>query len=101
MADVRFAPTANRSLLGTMNDYHRSVRFYLDSGTWAELMRLSLYLGENPSLPPDYHIPWELTAQILTGDTAPVPEQLQPASLEVEAGDLPKTWATHRAIWKP
>jgi hypothetical protein len=68
MTEVHFAPTANRSILGTMTGYHQSLRFYLGSGSWAELLRISLHMSETPIGPLDYQVPWELALQILTWD---------------------------------
>ncbi len=65
MADVAFAKTANRSVVGTMNEFSflaEGYREYLES---SDLMTLSKRLADTPCSPIKYNSPARLIQEVL------------------------------------
>ena len=67
MAEVVIARTANRSLLGTMNDFTQNVKAYLQMHDDISLLDLELRLAGTPCGPNVYRYPNELAIKILVG----------------------------------
>ena len=65
MSDVRFAPTNNRSLLGTITDFTHLLEWRLSDNPRADLLDLALELGETPVRPLGYRHPTAITAELL------------------------------------
>ena len=51
MCDVRFAKTANRSVVGSMNEFTYSAEFYRDELSMDGLLQMSLRLSDTPCSP--------------------------------------------------
>ena len=65
MRDVLFAGTRSRSVLGTMNDYFKSLRWALELKPHSTLCEYALDLSETPVGPLDYMTPADLTRKLL------------------------------------
>lgn len=65
MRDCAFAPTRSRRVLGTMNDFARQLRWFLQEHPEASLQQASAWLGETPCSPIDYDAPDRLTMELL------------------------------------
>jgi hypothetical protein len=67
MADLCFARTNNRSVLGTINDYALAVRIALTSQPDTVLPDLALELSETPCGPLGYERPRDRALKLLAG----------------------------------
>ena len=65
MADAQFAPTNNRSLLGTINDFRNQLEWWMEEYPSDDWLSLSLKLAETPVGPLDYRHPAEVTTDLL------------------------------------
>jgi hypothetical protein len=65
MADVTFAATANRRVLGSMNDFQRMLPYHLEAGE--SLLEASLHLSRAPCGPIGMKSPDAITRQIFGG----------------------------------
>ena len=65
MSGARFAKTASRSLLGTMNDYALPVTWALAEEPGLSLHRLSVQLTNTPVGPMDYDRPADVVRRLL------------------------------------
>jgi hypothetical protein len=66
MAEVVYAPTNNRSVLGTMNDYDRLLRWMLEAHPTLTLTQYALRLSETPCGPMKYASPDDVTRLLLS-----------------------------------
>ena len=66
MAEAVLARTANRSILGSMNDFTQNTKAYMQMHDDFSLLDLELWLAETPCGPKEYRYPNELTIQLLT-----------------------------------
>jgi len=66
MSEVLFAPTRNRSLLGTINDFTNLLEWELDQNPTARLLDLSRKLSESPVKPLGYKNPSDTTLKIFS-----------------------------------
>lgn len=67
MSEVVIARTANRSVLGTLNDFTRNVKAYLQMHDDISLLDLELRLAGTPCGPKVYRYPNELATKFLVG----------------------------------
>lgn len=67
MADVAFGPTANRRILGCLNEAAYAISAELDLGRRTSLTDLELFLSENIYSPTGYRTPRELVAELFAG----------------------------------
>jgi hypothetical protein len=65
MAEVGFAKTASRSLLGSMNDFAWSAEVTLASFAPGDLHGISMYLAETPVGPMNYNSPAYMLRQVV------------------------------------
>ena len=65
MRQASIAKTANPSLLGTMNDFIRNAKAYVQMHDDLHLLDLELWLAETPCGPGDYRYPDRLAPQLL------------------------------------
>jgi hypothetical protein len=68
MRDAQFAPTNNRSLLGTLNDFRNQLEWLLAEHPGAGSLDLSLALAEVPVGPLDYRHPASVAHYFLKGN---------------------------------
>ena len=66
MNDVRFAKTASRSVLGTINDYAIAVTWALAKEPGLTLHRLSVQLTDTPVGPMKYECPADVARRLLS-----------------------------------
>jgi len=66
MAEVAYAPTRSRSVLGTMNDYYRALRWELEAHPMLTLTQYALRLSETPCGPMKYASPDDVTRFLLS-----------------------------------
>jgi hypothetical protein len=66
MRDASIARTANASLLGTMNDFMRIARAYIETDDGLDLLELELWLADTPCGPRVYRYPNRLALQLLS-----------------------------------
>jgi hypothetical protein len=66
MNRVSFAPTANRSVLGSMNDFQFQIRVELEAGE-VDLLAINLRLSDVPCGPLGYDRPADRALQELSG----------------------------------
>ena len=64
MADVAFTKTANRSVVGTMNEYSFLAEGYREYLETADLVTLSLRLANTPCSPIKYNSPARLLTEL-------------------------------------
>jgi hypothetical protein len=67
MEEVAYAPTNNRSVLGTIHDHHRLMRGQLEDHPAKTLMEYGAYLNMTPCGPLQYSSPDQIT-QLLFSD---------------------------------
>jgi hypothetical protein len=68
MQEVIIAPTANRSVLGSMNDFIATIKYcYYDIQHWS-LTAIALWLADTPCSPIKYESPDRLTPRLLSGE---------------------------------
>ncbi len=65
MKEAVIARTANRSVLGTMNDFARNAKVYMKMHDSYSLLDLELWLAETPCGPKVYRYPNKLAPQLL------------------------------------
>ena len=65
MTEVMIARTANRSVLGTMNDFIQNAKVHIQMDEDFNLLDLELWLAETPCGPKEYRYPNELAIQLL------------------------------------
>ena len=65
MKEVSIARTSNPSVLGTMNDFIRSAKIYIQMHEDFSLLELELWLAETPCGPKVYRYPNKLAPQLL------------------------------------
>ncbi len=65
MRSVSIARTANPSVLGTMNDFIKSAKIYIQMHEDFSLLDLELWLAETPCGPKVYRYPNKLAPQLL------------------------------------
>jgi hypothetical protein len=65
MAEVAYAPTNSRSVLGTMNDYYRSLRMQFELRPERTLTDHALHLSKTPCGPLDYDSPKNVAMSLL------------------------------------
>ena len=65
MQVARFAPTNNRSLLGTINDFRTQLDWLMSEHPGATFLDFSLALAEIPVGPLDYHHPAAVAQELL------------------------------------
>jgi Domain of unknown function (DUF6933) len=66
MIDVAYAPTNSRSVLGTMNDYDRSLKCLVEVYPMITKTQLELRLSETPVGPMQYDSPRDVTQFLLS-----------------------------------
>jgi hypothetical protein len=65
MTDVQFAPTNNRSLLGSINDFRNQLEWWMEEYPRDDWLGLSLKLAETPVGPLNYQQPVVVTIGLL------------------------------------
>lgn len=71
MEHVQFGKTANRSVLGTINDFRFQLEVMLAHGEQKGLVEWSLHLARTPCSPIKYHQPRDIARDLLLGLSAP------------------------------
>jgi len=66
MGHASIAKTDNASLLGTMNDFIRNARAYVQMSDGLDLLELELWLADTPCGPTVYRYPNRLAPQLLS-----------------------------------
>jgi hypothetical protein len=66
MAEIVYASTNNRSVLGTMNDYCRGLRWMFETSPMMTLTQYALELSTTPCGPLEYANPREVTQFLLS-----------------------------------
>ena len=66
MRQASIAKTANASLLGTMNDFTRNARVYIEMHDGLDLLELELWLADTPCGPKVYRYPNRLAPHLLS-----------------------------------
>jgi hypothetical protein len=67
MQELSFGPTANRSVLGSMNDMIFAVKFLLSRSPEKRLIDLAIDLGKTPYSALKYQYPREVAVKLLEG----------------------------------
>ncbi|MBI5846891.1 MAG: hypothetical protein HZB31_02925 [Nitrospirae bacterium] len=74
--ELAFAKTANRQVLGVMNDFAYGYEYYIESEGGLDRVRIleaNRRTNRTPSSPLKYHFPIDMVWMLLTGEKAPRP----------------------------
>jgi hypothetical protein len=66
MAEIVYAPTRNRSLLGTLNDYFRALPLMIEDRPTTTLTQYALRLSKTPCGPMNYDYPRDVALRLMS-----------------------------------
>ena len=90
MQELSFGPTANRSVLGSMNDMIFAVKFLLSHSPEKRLIDLAIDLGETPYSALKYKYPRDVAVELLAGTNSARLRSAKKCSRNAATGRKPK-----------